>query len=169
MEAALSSATPAAKRQWLLQCWWLGRSVRAKGLIVVAVPLAALVTVTSASLVLQYSERQERASGRAASALTSSAGQVMIDGINAETGVRGYAVTSDPLFLDPYNRALKRIAADQGKLRSAALPEGDVRQQRVIAATAAKAFAELAQIRAAAGGSLRCSLQRTGSPPESRR
>ena len=37
-----------------------GPVVRVKGMIVVAVPLIALIAVTSASLVLQYNERQER-------------------------------------------------------------------------------------------------------------
>jgi len=41
--------------------WWLDRSVRAKGMIVVSAPLIALVGVTVASLVLQGAERQERA------------------------------------------------------------------------------------------------------------
>ena len=36
-----------------LRRWWLDRSVRVKGMIVVAVPLIALVGVTSAILVLQ--------------------------------------------------------------------------------------------------------------------
>ena len=34
-----------------------------------------------------------------ASALSTSAQQVLADAVNAETGVRGYAATGDPLFL----------------------------------------------------------------------
>jgi signal transduction histidine kinase/ActR/RegA family two-component response regulator len=151
MDVALNSATPAAKQPRPLRHWWLGRSVRAKGLIVVAVPLVALLGVASASLVLQYNERQERTSGRAASALTSAAGQILTDAMNAETGVRGYMATSDSLFLEPYDQASARIAGDQRNLRNDARTEGDVRQQQAIAATAARAFSELTQIRAAVG------------------
>ena len=39
----------------------------------------------------------------AASALSTSANQVLADAVNAETGVRGYVATGDSLFLDPYN------------------------------------------------------------------
>ena len=73
--------------------------MRAKGMIVVAVPLIALIGVTSASLVLQHNEQQERQVALTASALTAAAQQVLTDAVNAETGVRGYAATRDPLFL----------------------------------------------------------------------
>ena len=123
--------------------------MRAKGTIVIAVPLIALIGVTSASLVLQSNERQERSVARTASALTNSAEQVMADLVNAETGLRGYAATSDPLFLQPYNLALTRIAADRAALRGAAVAEGDSRVERAVETTAAKAMAELAQMRSA--------------------
>ena len=71
--------------------------------MVIAVPLIALIGVTSASLVLQHNEEQERQVSLTASALTAAAQQVLTDALNAETGVRGYAATRDPLFLQPYN------------------------------------------------------------------
>ena len=36
-----------------LRRWWLDRSLRTKGMIVVAVPLIALLAITSANLLLQ--------------------------------------------------------------------------------------------------------------------
>ena len=57
-------------------------------------------------------ERQERQVGMAASALSTSANQVLADAVNAETGVRGYVATGNPLFLDPYNLTLTRLAKD---------------------------------------------------------
>ena len=68
----LRSPPSAAVRPGWLQRWWLDRPVRAKGLVVVAVPLIALIGVTSASLALQYNERQERSVAMTASALTTS-------------------------------------------------------------------------------------------------
>ena len=141
-----------ADRPRRLQGWWLGRSVRAKGLIVVAVPLIALIVTTSASLALQYNERQERSVALAASALSSAADQVLADAVNAETGIRGYAATGDPLFLAPYNLTLTRIGAERKALRDAAITEGDSRQQRTVDATAGKVLTELAQVRAAVSG-----------------
>ena len=84
--------------------------------------------------------------------------------MNAETGVRGYGMTGDPLFLAPYNLALTRISADRKSLRDAAITEGDSGQQRVVDATTSQVFSELAQLRSAIavgtpGGSLRPALE----------
>jgi signal transduction histidine kinase/DNA-binding NarL/FixJ family response regulator len=117
--------------------------------VVVAVPLLALIGVSSASLVLQHNEKQERQVAQTASALNSSAQQVLSDAVNAETGVRGYAVAGDTVFLQPYNLALTRIAKDRAVLRRAAVDEGDSRAERVAEATAVKEMAQLAQLRSA--------------------
>src|ERR1022692_1025106 len=119
-----SSSLPVAGHRHRLQQWWLDRSVRAKGLIVVAVPLITLVAITLANLLLKDYERHQRSVAIAASALSSSADQVLADAINAETAVRGYAATSDPLFLAPYHFVLARIGADRMLLRDAAATGG---------------------------------------------
>jgi signal transduction histidine kinase/ActR/RegA family two-component response regulator len=139
----------AAVRPGWMQQWWLNRPVRAKGMVVVAVPLIALVAVTSASLVLEHNERQERSVALTASTLSTSAQQVLSDAVNAETGVRGYAATGDPLFLRPYSVSVTRFARDQAALRAAANDEGDGRAERTAAATATAAMAELARLRSA--------------------
>jgi CHASE3 domain sensor protein len=123
--------------------------LRAKGLIVVAVPLIALMGTNSANLLLQRNESNERNVSTAARALASAAGQVLADAVNAETGVRGYAVTRDPLFLDPYNLTLTRISAERKSLREAAVIEGDGRQQQAVDTTTGRELLELAQLRSA--------------------
>jgi signal transduction histidine kinase/ActR/RegA family two-component response regulator len=145
----MHSTPPAAAHPGRLRQWWLNRSVRAKGLIVVAVPLISLISITSASLVLQANERQVRTVARAASAVSSAAQQVMSDALNAETGLRGYAATGDPLFLEPYNRTLTRVGKDRATLRQAAVPEGDSRQERAVDAAMTKELAALAQLHSA--------------------
>src|ERR1700722_15823228 len=97
------SAPPGADQPRGLRRWWLDRSLRAKGWIVIAVPLIALLGTTSANLLLQHSESNERNVSTAARTLASAASQVLADSVNAETGIRGYATTLDPLFLAPYN------------------------------------------------------------------
>ena len=123
--------------------------MRAKGIIGVAVPLISLIGITSASLVLQANERQERTAARAASDVSSAAQQVMNDALNAETGLRGYAATSDPLFLQPYNLTLTRFARDRAALRGAAVAEGDRRQEQAVDAAMTEELAALAQLRSA--------------------
>jgi signal transduction histidine kinase/ActR/RegA family two-component response regulator len=136
-------------RPWWLRQWWLNRSLRAKGLIVVAVPLFALICTTSASLAFTHDESQERSVALAARKLSSAASLVLADAVNAETGVRGYGMTDDPLFLAPYNLALTRIGAERKSLQDAAVAEGDSGQQRAVDTTTGKVLAELAQLRSA--------------------
>lgn len=123
----------------------------------VAVPLIALIGITSASLALQHSESQQRSAGRAASGLSNAASLILADAVNAETGVRGYAATGRPFFLAPYRLALTRIGADRKALRDAAITEGDVRQQRVVDATTGRVLAQLTQLRSAVSGGVSAS------------
>jgi signal transduction histidine kinase/ActR/RegA family two-component response regulator len=120
-------------------------------MVVVAVPLIALIAVSTATLTLQHNERQERSVALTAGALNTSAQQVLTDALNAETGVRGYAATGDPLFLQPYNASVTRLAGDQAALRAAAIAGDDSRAERTVAATATAttAMAELARLRSA--------------------
>jgi signal transduction histidine kinase/AmiR/NasT family two-component response regulator len=125
--------------------------MRVKGLIVIAIPLIALLGTTSASLVLQHNEQQQRTVSLAGRGLTTAADQLLADAVNAETGVRGYAATGDPIFLAPYNLALKQVGADRTSLQEAAIAEGDSRQQRVVDGTTGKVFAEMEQLRSTVG------------------
>ena len=142
---------PVVARPGRLKQWWLDRSVRAKGMTVVAAPLIALLGVSSASLILQANERQERHIGLVSSAVSNSANELLADAVNAESGVRGYADTGDTLFLEPYNLTLGRIAKDRATLRTAAEADGYGRQAAAAEVTAAKEIAELAQMRSAIG------------------
>lgn len=108
--ASRQPVTPAARPGRLPQ-WWLDRPVRAKGLIVLALPLMALIAVTVASLILQHNERQERPAAVAASELSVAAGQTLAGAVNAETSIRGYAATGQTLFLTPYSAARRSISS----------------------------------------------------------
>jgi PAS domain S-box-containing protein len=147
-----TSASPGADARSWPKRWWLDRPVRTKGLIVVAVPLLVLVAVTLANLGLAHSERAERNISLRANALSSAADQVLVDMLDAETGVRGYLATRDPVFLGPYQRTLTGIGAERRALQNAALGEGDARQQEAVNATTGKVLAEFAQLRSAIKG-----------------
>jgi signal transduction histidine kinase/ActR/RegA family two-component response regulator len=143
------SAPPGAHQPRGLRRWWLDRPLRAKGLIVVAVPLIALMGTTSANLVLQKDESHERSISLNARNLVAAAGQGLSDAVNAETGARGYSATRDPLFLAPYNLTLTRISGELRSLRERAAIEGAGRQQRAVDATTGKVLSELAQLKSA--------------------
>ncbi len=142
-----SAPSPGTDRAHGLRRWWLDRSLRSKGLIVITIPLLALFATTSASLVLQHSQSQDRAAGVNARDLTNAANLVLADMVNAETGVRGYAAVRDPLFLGPYNLTLARIGAERNSLREAAAVEGVGRQERAVDATTNQILADFAQLR----------------------
>jgi signal transduction histidine kinase/ActR/RegA family two-component response regulator len=144
-----------------LRQWWLDRSVLVKGMIVVSIPLAALLAITSASLVLQASEQQERRVGTAASNLSTSANRVLADAVNAESGVRGYVATGESLFLRPYNVTVTRLGHELTVLRAAARAAGYSRRERVVEATAAEAMAELGQMRSATARGVPAAAQRS--------
>jgi signal transduction histidine kinase/CheY-like chemotaxis protein len=120
-------------------------------MIVVTVPLFALILIVLASVVLQNNERQERAVSISASNLSSSVNRVLSDALNAETAVRGYVATGDPVFLGPYNTTLGRISKDTAALRSAATTEGDRRAEQAIEATLNTAMTQFEYMRASAG------------------
>ena len=113
-----SSAPPGGVRPDWLRQWWLDMSLRAKGLTVVAAPLIALMAITSANLLLQHNESHERSVSTNARTVASAGTQVLADAVNAETGIRGYAATRDPLFLAPYNLTLTRMGAERRALRA---------------------------------------------------
>jgi signal transduction histidine kinase/ActR/RegA family two-component response regulator len=123
-----------------------------KGLVVMAIPVLALVAVIGAGLVLQLQERGERRAAISANALARSATTVLADAVDAETGVRGYAATGDPAFLDHYAAAVQRLAADLRSLRSAAAAEGQSAGAEALAATAGEVFGDLAAIRSMVDG-----------------
>jgi len=129
--------------------WWLDRTVRTKGLIVVAVPLLTLIAVTVASLMLQGKEQRQRTTSRAAFALTTAADQVAADAVNAETAIRGYVATGSPVFLGPYLEARSRLPADLAALHASAAAEGTTQAAaRQVSATAGQVMTELARLRA---------------------
>jgi signal transduction histidine kinase/CheY-like chemotaxis protein len=132
--------------------WWLDRSVRTKGLIVVTVPLVALLVTTIASVALQYQERQDRAIATAGLNLTNAAQRVLSDAVNGESGIRGYAATGEPLFLQPYRSMLAQMPAERRAFRAAALADHDVPAQRAADRTAGQVLRALAQVRVAIEG-----------------
>ncbi len=140
-------AGPLTRRAPEIRRWWLDRSVRAKGLTVIAIPMIAMLCIISLSLALGSKERQERSRGTIDRNLSTAATQLLFDAINGESGIRGYGSTRNALFLAPYNLALGRLAGDRSTLKTAAGAEGSQPQQKTVDATAASVFAELAQLK----------------------
>jgi signal transduction histidine kinase/ActR/RegA family two-component response regulator len=142
----VAARLPLWRRPHLPHRWWRDRSVAAKGMTTLAVPLVALLAIASASLLLQNQERRERAGSMAASGLTYAANAVLVDLLNAETGIRGFAATRNPAFLQPYHLALATIGAERKSLRRAAIAVGQAREWRSVDAAVRTELAILAQL-----------------------
>lgn len=115
-EREASAAPPGMRRARGFRRWWLDRSLRVKGPIVVAVPLIVLMGITSANLALQQDQGHERNVSINARTLAVAAGQVLADAVNADTGVRGYAATRDRRFLPDLHgdQVLSELKAEPG-------------------------------------------------------
>jgi signal transduction histidine kinase/CheY-like chemotaxis protein len=128
---------------------WLDLPVRTKGLCVVAVPLVALLALSGTTLALTVQERHQRADAIRVNAVVAAAQAVLTDALEGETGVRGYAVTRETMFLQPYEAAVLRLPAHLADLSAGAAAVGDLSgPAKTVATTAAERFAMLAAVRA---------------------
>jgi signal transduction histidine kinase/ActR/RegA family two-component response regulator len=74
---------------------------------------------------------------------------VLADAVDAETSVRGYAASTDPVLLRPYLAALTRLGTDVQTLSRSATAAGEQVQAAAIADTVTAEIAQLAGLRAA--------------------
>ncbi|MGH2805835.1 MAG: ATP-binding protein [Actinomycetota bacterium] len=89
--------------------WWRDLPIRLKGLVVVAIPLAALLVATfSLYLVRQDLDRQQDTLRRTQE-VRAQVQTVLTLLLEAETGVRGFRLSMDPAFLRPYETAFSRL------------------------------------------------------------
>ena len=87
--------------------------------------LLLILFVASSALSVRAYVLYERADSTTAS-VTAASNSLLIELLNAETGQRGYLLTSNPVYLQPYDTALSTVPADQQRLGSqvSAVPGG---------------------------------------------
>ena len=107
--------------------------MRAKGLIVVALPLAALLFAALVLYLVQQQVQKEQAVARRILVLRDQIRTVETLLLDAETGVRGFALTQREDFLEPYSKAFERLPQALGRLEelTGADPEQLARARRV--------------------------------------
>src|SRR5437899_2893243 len=81
---------------------WSNRSLRTKGLIVVAIPLTTLLVVAPLYYLSGRRSQDSEAGIRHTLLVRNQIQQVLVSMLNAETGVRGYLVSGQDSFLQPY-------------------------------------------------------------------
>ncbi len=96
---------------------WVDLRLRTKGLVVVAIPVGALLLVSAVFLGLQLQEEHNRQLVDESFAVRRQIAAVTLDLVNAETGARGYAITRQEEFLEPFRAAMATLAGDMARLR----------------------------------------------------
>lgn len=94
-------------------------------LVAASVALLLILVVGSSALSVRAYVLYERANFTTADVIGAS-NSLLIELLNAETGQRGYLLTSKPVYLQPYDSALSTVPADQQRL--------GLRSQRSLAA-----------------------------------
>lgn len=95
-------------------------------LILVLVPVVGLLTLAT-YLTIYFSEASDRAYERVVHTyeVMETASAVLSDLQDAETGVRGFIITQQPTYLDPYNQAMARLPTRLSRLRELTVDEPD--------------------------------------------
>ena len=88
---------------------WADLPLRAKGLVVVALPVAGLLTATAFAYLVQQRTVEEQAVATHIVRVRSQIQTVLTLLLDAETGIRGFALSQDERFLEPYSEAFDRL------------------------------------------------------------
>src|SRR5262245_21151730 len=91
--------------------WWLDRPLRSKGLAVLTAPILVLVVTVGATFITERHQETLRDQTFAVNNIATESSQVLALLLNAETGVRGYALSHQPSFLEPYQQAVSQAPA----------------------------------------------------------
>ena len=121
--------------------------VARKGLVLISVPLAfVLAFVVLVTRVRRAQEEAQSLSLRSKEVIAQ-AETVLKNLIDAQSGVRGYVITGDPSFAEPYRRAAAEVPEEMRRLKELA-PDDPAQQARVarLEAKAAERMGLLAEI-----------------------
>ena len=105
--------------------FWADRPLALKGLVVIALPLAILLGALASLSLASHAEVQAEEDVRRAFAIQRDIYQVHALLAEAAAGVRGYALTGQVRFLEPYRKAEGRLPGTMARL------EGQIRDEVV--------------------------------------
>ena len=93
-------------------------TLRTKIIAIMAVPFVVLVAATLALVVSRDRATEALVAERQAVALRGAFERILVDLNDAETGTRGYILTGDEAFLEPYHDGSVRLLEDLADLRA---------------------------------------------------
>src|SRR3954451_608813 len=113
--AGASERAPAPARARLVRRW-LDLPLRTKGLVVVAIPVVALVAAGTTFMALQSRQQHARSRVDHSVEVQRQLAQVTVNLVNAETAARGYVLTGQTEFLEPYQASEDGTTRDVARL-----------------------------------------------------
>ncbi len=102
-----------------IAAWWANRSLASKGLVVVAMPLLIFLGSVAVLFAISRAEAQAEQDVRLTIAIQTDVNEVHALLAEASSGVRGYLLTGEPRFLEPYQRAEDTLPALFSRLHTA--------------------------------------------------
>ncbi|MEA2477861.1 MAG: hypothetical protein QOC87_2060 [Actinomycetota bacterium] len=96
---------------------WSNLPLRAKGIIVILIPLVPVAFAGMSSIIVSRQEHNAQALVQHTMEVKSSVQTVLHLAVDAETGVRGYLLTGKPQFLQPFTAAQQQLPKAVTKLR----------------------------------------------------
>ncbi|HEX2701122.1 MAG TPA: response regulator [Acidimicrobiales bacterium] len=147
---------------------WVDLRLRTKGLVVVAIPVTALLLVGGVFLALQVQAQSNRERVDESFAIRRQIAAVTTDLINAESGARGFAITRQDEFLEPYRAARANVGRDLARLEALVAgftpQEGRARRVQTLAAAEFAALKPLVAGAEVSGPALADLLRRSKEP-----
>jgi diguanylate cyclase (GGDEF)-like protein len=99
---------------------WSNLSLRAKGYVVVAIPVAGLLAAQTGFLVAQGGQTRAAEAARHAEETRTSLRSILITALDAETSVRGYLLTQDRAHLYAFRQSVISMPQHLSRLRALA-------------------------------------------------
>ncbi|MBA4355646.1 MAG: histidine kinase, partial [Novosphingobium sp.] len=125
--------------------WWQ-RAPRIPTLALFAVVALALLGTFALILYTVEVERTQRAQAARTGGIIASLDEILRSTMSGETGQRGYFITSDTRYLEPYREGQARYTAGMARLRSQMGEDLPADQQRLLAEIARLADAKWAEM-----------------------
>ena len=97
--------------------WWGRLTLRAKMALVAGIPLAVLAAVVPLTYLVTKAESRLARTTEEVFEVRGMLATVLQDLVDGETGARGYLLTRDPEFLQPYGRGTEAVHGDFAELR----------------------------------------------------
>ena len=132
--------------------WWANRPLATKGLVVVTVPLLIFLGSVAALYAISRTEARAEQDVRLTIAIQNDVNEVHALLAEASSGVRGYLLTGEPRFLEPYDRAEALVPQVTRRLRGSIRDAEAAMRLSRIEALAARKREGLSQLLAAREG-----------------